>query len=48
MTIVRGAGAAMQGMEASSIEELQVFELHELKGSVRAKIPDLHCAMGPL
>lgn len=48
MTIVGVGWGAMQGIEASSIEELQVFEIHGLKGSVRARIPDLHCAMGPL
>lgn len=28
-----------------SLEELQAFELSEGKGSVRAGVPDLYCAM---
>ena len=31
-----------------SVEELQVFELGEGKGSVGAGVPDLFCAMDPL
>lgn len=41
-----GGVGSNEGMEACSIEELPVFELPELKGSVRARIPDPHCAMG--